>query len=1231
MSDSVAGRKTDDGLAPPAKSKTDSQLRLVVEDDAVSFPDAAEPTDETPTMISKQAPAKGPTVARGPTVTSIKAGAAESLLQSLRGRQLAHYELIEPIGVGGMAAVLRARDTQLDRFVALKILPPDMARDDESIRRFHQEARSAAKLDHENIARVFFCGEDQGLHFIAFEFVEGENLRSILEHRGKLPVAEAVRCVLQIATGLEHAASRGVVHRDIKPSNIILTPTGRAKLVDMGLARSTAPQKEQLTQSGVTLGTFDYISPEQALEPREADARSDIYSLGCTFYHMLTGRPPVPEGTAAKKLHHHQHVMPIDPRQLNPDVPDDIALILARMMSKNPRERYQRPVHLVQHLVQVAQKVGAADNLPEGVLFVDAPLPTAPRKRPLLLVSVAALALATVLMLLSLAQPNKQTALRPGSKDASQKSTAKEPVPGQGAKQVNAVAPLLPRSNEVGSEEELRVLLESTGPNVQVVVTKDFDISQALVFQGDNKRQLSIEGKPDENHEPPTLRFTYHFPKIDQESLPDPAEIVAQLLLDNAHVTFQNLKFRLEIVESKDNPKDGVMAGANAPRVPVATVAVRGNSNVRFIKCWFAQVYWPRPPYINLRPKHFPIASVLVGQLPGRKSEKPRLEFSQCFFMGGQSAVAADGSADLFASNCAFQSHGALFHLRGHGSAHVKLDHCSALVVNGPALRIDDDVACQFTVEHSIFSCTDDTLTKSDEPHLIRHTDTKAPKLAFKGLRNYYDKLNAFWVWPADGPAHILTNYHDFQNAIAAGGGADSNSTVNTDPAVKVWRNPNPARDYFVIDAKNRDLRTLPDLKRPLGIEKCAWGDMPALEPLKDEVRVADLKLQPHEKLVDPTTDNKTLGVYETITQALANAKPGDVILIKHGPNSREVEVESTLLNKPKIDVTLRPYDEASPPILTLAETRDPNANFFRLHDGRIMFERLEIVLDPDQRFQSQSFVQLDGNASVTFRNCVITLRQNPKINPGKSIPLTVVMLPESDEAMMMMGARPLRSFAEAVFQSCFVRGEGEVISNRAGRALDVQIDNTLVGLVGPFLSAQGGGKEAAMDSAVTLRLNKSSFFLSEPFLVARQGKHAKGLPPIKVERARDCLFVPLEQKPFINLELPDLSDTTLRSVFDWNTDGRKGGNNAYNGFETLLDDGQLGFRLAPLRWKEMFYKDSELRFTSAAFVLPAAARQLWLTTPEAYKPRAEYQSELEPYGAILEADQLPAIPKKGD
>ena len=340
----------------------------------------AEPTDDSPTIISSRLP-------------RLAGRSEEALTTTLRGRRLAHFELRDAIGVGGMAAVIRALDTELDRTVALKVLPPEMAADPENIRRFHQEARAAARLDHENIARVFYCGEDQGLHFIAFEYVEGENLRAILDRRGRLSVSESIHYMLQIATGLHHAAARGVVHRDIKPSNIIITPTGRAKLVDMGLARSQERRGDGgLTQSGVTLGTFDYISPEQALEPRDADVRSDIYSLGCTFYHMLTGQTPVPEGTAAKKLHHHQHVAPTDPRQINPEIPDEVAAILAKMMAKDPTDRYQRAEQLVQHLIFVAQKLGAGSEVPEGMLFVEAPILSPPRTRPAVVGVIAAAA-----------------------------------------------------------------------------------------------------------------------------------------------------------------------------------------------------------------------------------------------------------------------------------------------------------------------------------------------------------------------------------------------------------------------------------------------------------------------------------------------------------------------------------------------------------------------------------------------------------------------------------------------------------------------------------------------------------------------------------------------------------------------------------------------------------------------------------------------------------------------
>src|SRR5262245_60871947 len=390
-------RSTPRTPAPRPPRDDSERLRLV---------EFASHTDDIPTVITTKKPGSR---------SGARQNAADArAVEDLRGRRLGHFELIEPIGTGGMATVIRARDVQLGRPVALKILPQEAAADPENVTRFESEARAAAILDHENIARVYFYGEDQGLHFIAFEFVEGFNLRSLLERRGPLPPAEAVHYMLQVATGLAHAAARGVVHRDIKPSNTTITPAGRAKIVDMGLARRTDGPADGLTQSGVTLGTFDYISPEQALEPRQADTRSDIYSLGCTFYHALTGRPPAPEGTAAKKLHHHQNEQPLDPRQLNPAIPDELAAVLGRMMAKDPRDRYQRPEHLVQHLLILTRSLEASGSPvvdDPGLLFVDAPLPAPPRRMPALLASGAVMAVALLVALIEVTRPTPRPGL----------------------------------------------------------------------------------------------------------------------------------------------------------------------------------------------------------------------------------------------------------------------------------------------------------------------------------------------------------------------------------------------------------------------------------------------------------------------------------------------------------------------------------------------------------------------------------------------------------------------------------------------------------------------------------------------------------------------------------------------------------------------------------------------------------------------------------------------------
>lgn len=294
-----------------------------------------------------------------------------ALVPAPTGLQLGHFQIEARIGAGGMGAVFHAMDTRLQRAVALKILSPNLSRDETAVQRFQNEARAAARLDHENVARVYFIGEEQGLHFIAFEFITGTNLRELIRERGRIEPNEAVNYVLQIASALRHTSANGVVHRDIKPSNIIITPSGRAKLVDLGLARKENTESApDLTLAGTTLGTFDYISPEQAKDPRSVDVRSDIYSLGCTLYHMLTGEPPYPEGTVLKKLLDHQSGEPPDPTRKNRRVSDDLSLVCRKMMASDPKRRYQTPDQLIHDLMLIAGSLGLRGVSPEGLIWL---------------------------------------------------------------------------------------------------------------------------------------------------------------------------------------------------------------------------------------------------------------------------------------------------------------------------------------------------------------------------------------------------------------------------------------------------------------------------------------------------------------------------------------------------------------------------------------------------------------------------------------------------------------------------------------------------------------------------------------------------------------------------------------------------------------------------------------------------------------------------------------------
>lgn len=281
------------------------------------------------------------------------------------------YELIRFIGGGGMGNVWLAQDSNLNRLVALKVLHSDKSMNPEVIQRFYSEAQVAAMLNHPNISQIYAFRDHRESRrmFLTMEYVRGENLRDRVKNHGPMSVSETILIALQTAHALNHMAKQNIVHRDIKPSNILLTKEGEAKLIDLGLARISYSGQDgamgfehyvpnDITASGVTLGTFDYISPEQARDPRNVDTRSDIYSLGCTLFYLLTGHPPFPQGTPLQKLLQHQSDNPMDVSLSRIDVPESLNRILTRTMMKNPDERYAHPEELIADLEMAAQEVG---------------------------------------------------------------------------------------------------------------------------------------------------------------------------------------------------------------------------------------------------------------------------------------------------------------------------------------------------------------------------------------------------------------------------------------------------------------------------------------------------------------------------------------------------------------------------------------------------------------------------------------------------------------------------------------------------------------------------------------------------------------------------------------------------------------------------------------------------------------------------------------------------------
>jgi len=268
------------------------------------------------------------------------------------------YRIEAWLGEGTMGAVFRARQLSLDRPVAIKVLTPRLAKNPSYLKRFLREARAVARLNHPNVVSGIDVGEAKGHHYFVMEFVEGKTLQQVLDEHGRLEPMKVAKVVLLLARALEHAHQAGMVHRDVKPANVILSAkTGVPKLCDLGLAKEVGaePGSGSQTGEGRAIGTPYYISPEQARGEREIDIRSDIYALGATFYHCVTGEPPFGGPTPAVIMAKHLTEEPTPVRQARPDCPPGVAHVIEKMLEKSRADRYQDPTELITELTQVVE------------------------------------------------------------------------------------------------------------------------------------------------------------------------------------------------------------------------------------------------------------------------------------------------------------------------------------------------------------------------------------------------------------------------------------------------------------------------------------------------------------------------------------------------------------------------------------------------------------------------------------------------------------------------------------------------------------------------------------------------------------------------------------------------------------------------------------------------------------------------------------------------------------
>ncbi len=830
------------------------------------------------------------------------------------GATLDQFEVVGPLGSGGMATVFKAKDLSLGREVALKILPPALAIEPDAVARFKFEARAAAKLNHDHVARVFSFGESRGLHYIAFEFVDGHTLRELIDLHGPIHPADAVRYMLDTAIGLQHAAEKGVVHRDVKPSNIIITPAGRAKLIDMGLARSVDPHSinGQVTQSGMTLGTFDYISPEQAIDPRRADIRSDIYSLGCTFYHALTGRTPVPDGNAARKLAAHQNESPTDPRLINPTIPDELAMVLDRMMAKLPAHRPQSAAELIADLNRAAVAMGMTNVPSESAPHA---IHTQPPARPdrnwvaLLSLAGAVVALSVAVVVLVVANSGTQSADLPPSP---WNDTPTRPTPPTEPLTVDPGPVRVPTQASVTSTAELAKALRDNVPKITLA---------GGVYDLTGEPGAVLSGKVIELDAPDGGAVVKVSATARGDKATDPRA---------GSITFQKCEsvklrgVRFDVTPT-DTPKGVGLFFYDVTSVDIAdcrfVVASSSAPDGAVLAC-------TRTGTLSVRHGFFQPKGLAAVELTGGV----KAEFSECGFIAGRAAIEVSA---------------------GDGPATVGTSHVTFLLNNtAAAVNVLKGGRCDLTAGHTLFAAPTPT-----EPGMMTELDRKAVVIRSADTPD----TNTFSV-PDDTTSAV------YRVEPHAGGSSAAVLTTSPWAPAPKFDNENPFT-VLELNAKLPLVRVGKD--DILGVRQ--WNDRRAIytpQSLAPLERTNEVVWFP--KMTAEEKANQPKNVYDDLRDAL-NALRGKGTLLVRGRGT--TPVPSVVLDGSTKSITVKP-DEDSAPILTPAPdgNRRRETTLFRLEAGELKLEGLQFSIKPGQFADAAAVVSMSGGKKCELKKCVVTM-----------------------------------------------------------------------------------------------------------------------------------------------------------------------------------------------------------------------------------------------------------------